>query len=61
MIQKDMNKFFNEKFNTKFEIDDSYEGKYVYMSPDENAYEKYLKGEQYELIVMFAEKYFDNK
>lgn len=64
-IQKDMNKFFIEKFNTKFEIDDSYEGKYVYMSPDENAYEKYLKGERYELIVIFAEKfaekYLDNK
>ena len=35
------------------------------MSPDENAYEKYLKGERYELIVIFAEKfaekYLDNK
>lgn len=58
-IQQTVNDICQKQFNFTFKVDNSYKDKYVYCTTDKDGYEKYLRDEQYQMIAIFAEKYFE--
>lgn len=58
-IQQTVNDTCQKQFGFAFEVDNSYKDKCVYCTIDKDGYEKYLRGEQFQIVAIFAEKYFE--
>lgn len=60
ILQLRVNELLKESNLPEIEVDESLRDKFVYVWVEKDAYEKYLRGEQYSVAGIFAQAYFHN-